>query len=602
MHIQKQRRKNTKGQYVNYVQIAESKWDPVRGRPASKVLFNLGREEKLAEVAPRLIASLQKIINDNNPQQDRDVTSEENLVLQGEITSSLQVGIPYVLDTIWQQFGLDKIIKSTAEQSKASTGRPKDIDLLERTIFALVASRAITPESKLAATRLINQQVHIKNLDTSISEDHAYRAMDWMWDNYDQLVDKITCNIIEVTDAEVDLVLFDTSNIYFEIDREDTPVLRNSDGTVYPDQEIDPAFAPDGCYSKGMRHRGKSKEKRDDLPQVTVGMATTKQGIPLRVWAWPGATADTPLIRQVRDELKTLGVVKVVYAADRGFASKENRDYLSRATDNYIIGVKGRRLSLDDPVAKALSAPGKYTTTEKENLKVKEVKLSEQDNPEQDRIIICYNPEQAQRDADKRDEFVAMLQAQIDGSDAKDDKARAVLEGQIKAKPYLYRYLRVTKKGLLRVSQQKIRQDARLDGIYIIRTSCPESTMSAQKVAVTYKNLLAVERGWRTLKSQLQLRPVYHQKEHRIRMHIVLCWLSLLLVRVAEIKTGIGWQMLREVLRGYQVSVLDAGNNRQALLYHRPADEVVEIFGTVGAELPSKPSKINLVIEKRIDE
>ena len=112
--------------------------------------------------------------------------------------------------------------------------------------------------------------------------------------------------------------------------------------------------------------------------------------------------------------------------------------------------------------------------------------------------------------------------------------------------PGLNRYLRVTPGGLLRTDKTKAKAEENLDGKYLLR--CADPQLSAEDIAVGYKQLLEVERGWRDMKSVLDLRPVYHRLEERIRAHVLLCWLALLLIRVAENKAGQTWPVMRREL------------------------------------------------------
>ena len=108
----------------------------------------------------------------------------------------------------------------------------------------------------------------------------------------------------------------------------------------------------------GFRTYGKSKDHRDDLPQVVIGMAVTRDGIPVRVWCWPGNTTDSALIRQVKDDLRDWTLSRIVWVADRGFSSAENRRYLHRGGRHYIIGEKLRSGSAE--ATAALSRQGRY--------------------------------------------------------------------------------------------------------------------------------------------------------------------------------------------------------------------------------------------------
>ena len=136
-----------------------------------------------------------------------------------------------------------------------------------------------------------------------------------------------------------------------------------------------------------------------------------------------------------------------------------------------------------------------------------------------DRFIVCFNPDQAERDAAVRARLIAQLEEAIAGSDALSKTERARIEGTLAGKPGLKRFLRVTPAGLLRVDKAKAKTEANLDGKYLLRSCDPD--LSAEDIALGYKQLLEVERGWRYMKQVLDLRPVYHRRGDRIRAHVI---------------------------------------------------------------------------------
>ncbi len=308
---------------------------------------------------------------------------------------------------------------------------------------------------------------------------------------------------------------------------------RDKDGNVTADEEKAAGGKP-----AGFRAYGKSKDHRDDLPQVVIGMAVTRDGIPVRIWCWPGNTADSKLIRQVKDDMRDWTLSRIVWVADRGFTSAENRRYLRQGDHHYIIGEKLRSGSAEADAA--LSRQGRYQDVAA-NLKVKEVKISESE-----RFVICYNPEAAERDAKVRERLLAQLGEMIEDSDKLSATKRAELRGVISTRPGLNRYLRVTPGGLLRTDAARVRAEENLDGKYLLRTSDPK--LAAEDIALGYKQLLEVERGWRDLKQVIDLRPACHRKEERIRAHVILCWLALLLIRIAETTTGTTWRKITDEL------------------------------------------------------
>ena len=164
-----------------------------------------------------------------------------------------------------------------------------------------------------------------------------------------------------------------------------------------------------------------------------------------------------------------------------------------------------------------------------------------------DRFVICRNPDQAERDQTVRDQLIAHLEDAIKDSDRLPAAERTTLAARLQAKRALKRFLRQTPGGLLRVDRAAVRAEQHLDGKFLLRSSDP--TLTAEDIALGYKQLLQVERGWRDMKTTLDLRPVHHRKEDRIRAHVQLCWLALLLIRVAENQTQDTWRNVRRELQ-----------------------------------------------------
>jgi hypothetical protein len=540
--------RRTKNGPVRYLHLAHNEWDPVAGRSVPKILYGFGRADQLdRDAVKRLVGSLARLLD---PADALAATAGAELTF----VESRPFGGTFTLDALWQRLGIDTVLKGldSGPDPKARRGRRRDTEATERVLFGLVANRALAPSSKLAAADWINHDVHIDDLPET-SDDACYRAMDWLHDVRDKLEAGVFGQVANLLNLEVDLLFFDTTSTYFERDDPDEPVARDEHGHPLPDDlaehhgagKKDDATANNGAGEKdgqdnsvGFRAYGKSKDSRDDLPQIVIGMAVTRDGIPVRVWCWPGNTADSALIRQVKDDMRDWTLSKIVWVADRGFSSERNRRYLRQGDHAYIIGEK---LRSDSPEIKAaLSRQGRYTDIA-ENMRVKEVRVSDTE-----RFVICHNPDAATRDAHIREQLVAQLEELIAGSDTLPVMKRGELRGKISVKPGLNRYLRVTPGGLLRIDKARMKAEANLDGKYLLRCSDPH--LPATDIALGYKQLLEVERGWRDMKQILDLRPVYHRLEQRIRAHVVLCWLALLLIRVIEISTGDTWTTVRRHL------------------------------------------------------
>jgi transposase len=210
-----------------------------------------------------------------------------------------------------------------------------------------------------------------------------------------------------------------------------------------------------------------------------------------------------------------------------------------------------------DLVDQALSRQGRYQGV-RDNLRVKEVRLHGAGDA---RFIICHNPEQAERDRHQREHAIARIETELERIAAqreRDRKRRAQMsqrareraeaahvraECALRDHPTLKRWIRQQKNGRLVIDRAKVKAEANLDGKYLLATSDPD--LSAEDAALGYKNLLEAERGFRDLKSELLLRPIFHRLEHRIRAHVLICWLALLLTRVAERECGQTWRNIR---------------------------------------------------------
>jgi hypothetical protein len=392
-------RRNQDGTRVSYLQLAHNEWDPTAKTSRTKVLYSFGRADQLDRAAiERLITALTRVVGveavSAGPDRARAVG-----VPGLEFTESRPLGGAWLLDKLWQRLGIDTLLRRLA----AGTRRDP---VVERVLFALVANRALAPSSKLAATSWVAHDVHIPGLE-AVSDDACYRAMDWLIAVEDKLARGVFDQVAHLLNLEVDLIFFDTTSTYFETEDPDEPVWRDQHGrrvehsvehsvehgtgdTADDEESVDEP--PAGAAGRaGFRSYGKSKDSRDDLPQVVVGMAVTRDGIPVRVWCWPGNTSDSPLIRQVKDELRDWTLGKVIWVADRGFSSAANRRHLAAGADGYILGEKLRSGSAEAIAAMARQGRYQDVTT---NLRVKEVKISESE-----RFVVCHNPDAATRDA-----------------------------------------------------------------------------------------------------------------------------------------------------------------------------------------------------------
>ena len=527
MYLRETRRSNRDGSVVSYLQLAHNERHPETGSPVAKVIHNFGRAEKVDRAAlARLVSSISRFLT---PEQAAAAASGGEV----EIIDSRRLGGAWTLDRVWEQLGIGAAIR------KAAQGRRLDGPAVERVVFALVAQRALEPGSKLAGTKWVAERVAVEGL-SAFTDDQAYRAMDFLLDALEDIAREVFASVAHLLNLDLDIVFVDTTSTYFELDVPDE--LAALQDKVDDDGVSRPA-------EQGKRSFGHSKDFRTDLPQVVIAMAVTRDGVPVRCWTFPGNTADTSIIRTVKDDLAGWNLHRMVWVADRGFASAANRAYLTRGGGHYIHAEKLRNTNSE--AAAALARPGRYRTVAG-NLRVKEVAVAPggqgdgDDGARTQRFVVCHNPEQAERDAAVRTQLVTYLESLIAGSDSWTDRRRDELVGSLKTKPGLRRYLRRTGGGLLRVDAAAIKREQHLDGKWLLRTS--DTTLTPDDLAAAYKQLLQVERGWRDMKGALGLRPVFHHREDRIRAHVQLCWLALLLLRVVENATDDTWRNVRHEL------------------------------------------------------
>lgn len=509
-----QRRKD--GRVVRYLQLAES-YRNASGQTVARVVSHLGREDQVDRAGlERLVASIARFLGSEAPSApggDGDGDGAE-FTLEG----AWELGGPHVIAALWEELGVAKTLRRAARRGRFTTD-------IERAVLVMVCQRMLEPGSKLQATRWLSDEVRLPGI-AEVRDDQLYRALDFLLEQAEAVQEAVFFSVANLLNLEVDLVFFDTTSTYFEVEAEQ-------------DDEVERG----GELGAGLRRLGHSKDHRPDLPQVVIGLAVTKTGIPVRCWVWPGNTSDQTVVEQVRDDLRGWKLDRSVLVCDSGFSSRDNLAYLTRGQGHYLAGIKLRAGMAD--VEGALSRQGRYLRVA-DNLSVKEVWVNRGAAGER-RFIVCRNDEEARRDKTRRDQAVARIEAELQAIKTLATDAHHKRECALRSHPSLGRWLRQTPTGRLVVDRQRIAAEERLDGKYLIETS--DRTLSAADAALAYKNLLQAERGFRDLKGRIELRPVYHRLDERIRAHVLVCFLALLLVRVAETRTGQSWPVLRRALR-----------------------------------------------------
>jgi hypothetical protein len=526
MYLRETKRRNADGSAVSYLALAQNERDPETGVPRARIIHRFGRADQVdREALARLVRSISRFLD---PAEAVAATASGEV----SILESRSMGSSWLADRLWERLEIGKTITA------AAGGRRLEAERVERAIFAMVANRlSVRPLSKLAGCEWVAERAFVEGL-AEVSDDECYRAMDFLHAALAELQERVFFTVANLLDLEVDLLFFDTSSTYWETDRLPEE-LQDEDSDSDSDEESDQE--PVLVESGRRRYSKNSKDHRPDLPQVVVGMAVTRQGIPVRVWTFPGNASDQVIIRKVKDDLRGWNLSRVIWVLDRGFTSERNRRYLQRAGGHYIVGEKLRSDSKE--ASAALARQGRYHTVEG-NLRVKQVRID--DGANRDRFVICHNPERAERDRTVRERILERLRQEIHHADGLPPSKRSELYGALSTKTAYKRLLRKTPTGKLRIDRATVAREAKLDGKFLLRTS--DETLSAEDIAQGYKALYEAERGWRDLKHTIDLRPAYHRREDRIEAHVQLCWLALLLLRVAETEVGDTWRNLRNEL------------------------------------------------------
>lgn len=546
MYLRETRRTNKDGSVVSYLQLAHNERHPVTGSPVAKVIHNFGRADKVdREALARLVSSISRFLE---PAEAAAAAEGSDV----EIIDSRRFGGTYVLDELWHRLGIARALM------EAAGGRRLSDERVERVLFALVAQRCLEPASKLACVSWVQERVAISSCPP-FDDQAAYAAMDFLLDALAEITAGIFDRTANLLNLSCDVIFVDTSSTYWEVDVADEEIelatatqAEKAEGDASASEE--PAVPGELASRQFSKH---SKDHRQDLPQVVIAMAVTAEGVPVRCWTFPGTTSDQLVIRKVKDDLGSWMLNRVVWVTDSGFNSATNRAYLQRGGDHYIICEKLRSASAD--AKKALARPGRYHLVEG-NLQVKEVHVGE--GARSQRFVVCVNPEAKARDEIVRGNLIAYLERRIAGSDEWSRQRRDELVGELRSTPGLARFLRRTKDHKLRIDKAAIGKDAHFDGKWLIRTS--DDTLTPTDLARGYKQLYQVERGWRDLKGALRLRPVFHHREDRIRSHIQLCWLALLLIRVIENGCGDTWRNVRNELDRMHLVTLGTKEGRIA--------------------------------------
>jgi hypothetical protein len=514
MYLRTTRRRNQDGSIVEYYQLAETHWDPVKRRPTAHIIHNFGRADTLDRAALlRLARSISRVC-----QAGLEVPAEVAPPGEAiELEWARPLGVVHVARALWEELGIGDVLRSC--EPRGSRHAPHELAL-----FTMAANRLCEPLSKLACyAHWLPERVYLPEAE-ELTLEQLYFALDFLDTHIEAIEREIFFRTADLFRADVDLIFWDTTSVYFEVDEEDE-VEETRRGTTLP----------------ALRQRGYSKEGHDSDPQVVVGLALTRDGLPVRSWVFPGNTVDTTTVAQVKEDLRGWRLGQAIFVGDAGMDSEANRHELAKGVGHYILAMPMGKLT--EVQQEVLSRPGRFHRVN-EHLEVKEVLVG--DGARQRRYIVCRNLEEAQRQRQHREELLTALRQELDRLDPQ-ARAHTKRACELVASKRYGRYLARGPGGRLTIDPAAVQRATRMDGKYVLLTN--DDTLTPEDVGLGYKAMMLIEACFRRMKTAgLRLRPVYHWTAHRIVSHVKLCVLALLLERAAEIRTGETWRNIRFVL------------------------------------------------------
>ena len=478
-----------------YLQIVENSWDA--GKTRQRVIATIGRVDllkhtgKLEGLVRSCARFCEKLGVLDSIRGAKETSSE-----------TITIGPGLVFERLWRETGIKQVLEDMLHSRRYEFS-------VERAIFVTVLHRLFSSGSDRAAEKWKKryQIAGAKELELH----HLYRAMAWLGEELPAaeqgeaaslsprcIKDRIEEHLFlrrQDLFSGLDVVFFDTTSIYFE-----------------------------GEGGATLGQRGNSKAHRPDLKQMVVGVVLDGAGNPVCSEMWPGNTADVKtLLVHVNRLRKRFGIRDVCIVADRGMISNETIQGIEEQQLGYILGTRMRKYK--EVKEQVLGRGGRFqevypersTSKDPSPLQVKEVWVDDR------RYIVCLNKEQARKDAADREAIVASLRDKLKQGDKSFLPARCAQAG-VGNKGYR-RYLKVGNNHFS-IDDQRIREESRFDGKWVLRTN---RDYPAQEVALKYKQLWMVEDIFRTMKSILETRPIYHKCDETIRGHVFCSFLALIL-------------------------------------------------------------------------
>lgn len=367
-------------------------------------------------------------------------------------------------------------------------GRQRDLAM------AMIVGRVLEPASKLATTRLFATTSLGSALGVEdATEDEMYAAMDWLLTRQERIEKHLAGRYL----SPGGVVLYDLTSTYVE-------------GSHCP-----------------LAKRGYSRDGKPGKQQIEFGLLTNGEGVPVAIEAFAGNTGDPATFQgQERKVRERFGVSEVVWVADRGMLTGTQVEKLQQVVGAHWI------TALRAPTIQQLVEAGSIQLSLFDQQNLAEVTDSRYPG---ERLVVCYNPLLAEKRSRQREDMlkatekelsrVALSRAMRQGAAAMGERVGRVINKYQMAKHFTWQ---ITDGGLSHARKENsIAEEAALDGLYVLRTNVSQERMDTAEVVLAYKSLAHVERAFRHFKlSDLEVRPIYHYTEPRVRAHLFLCMLA----------------------------------------------------------------------------
>jgi len=532
----------------SYLQIVQNHWRD--GRPQQSVLMTLGRLDQLQERG-----EIDRLLLSGARFAEKLLILSEYLKNRLPVIQSRHWGAVLVFEKLWRETGCQEVILQLLK------GRRFEFPV-ERAIFLTVLHRLLATGSDRQAERW-KEDYLLKGME-KLELHHLYRTMGWLGhplpedqqQGSSNLVRRCTKDRIEealfarrrelFTDVEV--VFFDTTSLYFE-----------------------------GQGGESLGQYGHSKDHRPDLRQMIVGAVLDGEGRPICCELWPGNTTDVTTLIPIVDRLwSRFKIRKVCIVADRGMISQGTIEDLEQQGWPYILGARMRRQKevrdqvLADRKRFQIVREAREKSTDPAPLKVKDVWIEDR------RYVVCINLEEVEHDRAAREAIVAGLREQLHAGD----------KSLVGNKGYR-RFLKVAGDSHFEVDDAKIEEESRYDGTWVLRTN---TELPAAEVALQFKSLWMVEQWFRSCKSLLETRPIFHHCDDTIRGHVFCSFLALVLryelqSRLKAKGRSFEWaDVIRDLERVEQVQVEHEG--KRFLLRSQLTGSAGRVFQAAGVAVP----------------